>query len=46
MISDDRLQALAEDLAGVPGVVAVVLGGSRARGTHRPDSDVDLVSRV
>ena len=24
------------------GVVGVLLGGSRARGTHRPDSDVDL----
>lgn len=29
-------------LAGVDGVVGVTLGGSRARGTHRPDSDVDL----
>ncbi|MEO8827469.1 nucleotidyltransferase domain-containing protein [Lapillicoccus sp.] len=29
-------------LAGVPGVVGTVLGGSRARGTHTPDSDVDL----
>jgi hypothetical protein len=36
------LLPLAERLAGVPGVVAVVLGGSRARGTHRPDSDYDL----
>ena len=34
--------ALAADLAGVPGVVAVVLGGSRARGAGRPDSDWDL----
>jgi predicted nucleotidyltransferase len=33
---------VAARLAEVPGVVAVVLGGSRARGTHRPDSDVDL----
>lgn len=35
-----------EDIAGkvaqVPGVVGVMLGGSRARGTHRPDSDWDL----
>jgi Nucleotidyltransferase domain len=29
-------------LAAIGGVVGVVLGGSRARGTHRPDSDVDL----
>src|SRR4051794_8106289 len=33
---------LAAQLAGVPGVVAVALGGSRATGTHRPDSDWDL----
>lgn len=29
-------------LAATPGVAAVVLGGSYARGTARPDSDVDL----
>ncbi len=34
--------ALAARLAEVPGAVAVVLGGSRATGTHRPDSDWDL----
>jgi predicted nucleotidyltransferase len=34
--------ALATELAGVPGVAAVVLGGSRAASTHRPDSDWDL----
>jgi hypothetical protein len=33
---------LAERLVAVDGIVAVVLGGSRARGTHRPDSDTDL----
>ena len=33
---------LATDLAGLPGAVAVVLGGSRAAETHRPDSDWDL----
>jgi len=36
------MRALAERLVTVPGVVAVALGGSRARGTHRPDSDHDL----
>jgi predicted nucleotidyltransferase len=36
------LAELATRLAGLPGVVAVVLGGSRATGTHRPDSDWDL----
>lgn len=33
---------LASALAGLPGVSAVVLGGSRAAGAHRPDSDWDL----
>ncbi|MBO3665045.1 DUF4037 domain-containing protein [Microbacterium sp. NEAU-LLB] len=33
---------MAEDLLGVPGIVGVTLGGSRARGTHRLDSDWDL----
>jgi hypothetical protein len=36
------LAALVPKLADLPGVVAVVLGGSRARGTHRPDSDWDI----
>src|SRR5260221_5542626 len=34
--------AIAARLAAEPGLVAVVLGGSQARGTHAPDSDVDL----
>ncbi len=34
--------ALASELAGLPGAVVVVLGGSRATGAHRPDSDWDL----
>ena len=33
---------VAARLAQVPGVVAVALGGSAARGTARPDSDLDL----
>ncbi|MFI7442775.1 nucleotidyltransferase domain-containing protein [Nonomuraea indica] len=41
-MDDVALRALARRLVEVPSVVAVVLGGSRARGTHRPDSDVDL----
>jgi predicted nucleotidyltransferase len=36
------LLAVAERLAAVPNVVAVVLGGSRAAGTHRPTSDWDF----
>jgi predicted nucleotidyltransferase len=36
------ISRIAGELAGLPGVVAVVLGGSRATATHRPDSDWDL----
>ncbi len=36
------IQDMAERLARVPGVVGVMLGGSRARGEHRPGSDWDL----
>jgi predicted nucleotidyltransferase len=39
---DDFLTDTSARLAGLPGVVAVSLGGSRAQGTHRPDSDWDL----
>jgi len=42
MIDDDTLTRIARQVAEVPGVRAVVLGGSRARGTHLPGSDVDL----
>lgn len=42
MIRADVLEEMARELAAVDGVLAVALGGSRARGTHRPDSDVDL----
>src|SRR3954452_14936017 len=36
------LDATADRLAAPPAVRAVALGGSRAQGTHRPDSDWDL----
>lgn len=42
VVRQHDLDTLAGQLAAVPGVVAVTLGGSRARGTHRQDSDVDL----
>ncbi|MYT70413.1 MULTISPECIES: nucleotidyltransferase domain-containing protein [unclassified Streptomyces] len=35
------LDRLADILAALPGVHAVALGGSRAQGTHTPDSDWD-----
>ncbi len=36
------VQEMAEKMGEVPGVVAVALGGSWARGEAHPDSDVDL----
>ncbi|EIV91354.1 nucleotidyltransferase domain-containing protein [Frankia sp. QA3] len=42
-MNDGRFLAeVAETLAGLPTVEAVTLGGSRAQGAHRPDSDWDL----
>jgi hypothetical protein len=42
-VTDQDLAALvAERSARIPGVVAVTLGGSRAQGDHRPDSDWDF----
>jgi predicted nucleotidyltransferase len=44
MVSADpsAVDAIAAQLGAVPGVLAVALGGSRARGTAGPGSDVDL----
>jgi predicted nucleotidyltransferase len=43
MSADDAfLDRVADALAALPHVDAVALGGSRAQGTHRPDSDWDL----
>jgi hypothetical protein len=42
-VDDDAFLAhVADRLAGLPAVRAVSLGGSRAEGTHRPDSDWDF----
>ena len=42
-MDDDAFPAyVADRLAGLPAVQAVTLGGSRAEGTHRPDSDWDF----
>ncbi|WP_280268961.1 nucleotidyltransferase domain-containing protein [Nocardia wallacei] len=41
-MDDDFLDGVADRLAALPAVAAVTLGGSRAQGTHRPDSDWDL----
>jgi hypothetical protein len=42
MVSEEQILVFAQELGSVRGVEAVALGGSRANGTHRPDSDVDL----
>ena len=42
VIADESLHHLAQGLTRVPGVVGVMLGGSRSRGDHTTDSDVDL----
>ena len=44
MYGDDQrfLDTVADRLATLPTVRAVALGGSRAQGTHRPDSDWDM----
>jgi predicted nucleotidyltransferase len=41
-MTNPMLQRLTPALAAVPGVAAIVLGGSRARGTARPHSDTDI----
>ncbi|MGH3363713.1 MAG: nucleotidyltransferase domain-containing protein [Nocardioidaceae bacterium] len=42
MITEEQLRELADRLTQVGGVRAVLLGGSRARGDHSPESDYDL----
>lgn len=42
MDDTEFLGYVAERLRGIPGVTAVALGGSRAAGTQRPDSDWDF----
>ncbi len=39
---DHTIQKIVEETKGLPGVIGVVLGGSRAKGNHRPDSDIDI----
>ncbi len=42
MRDDEFVGYVTETLAALPGAVAVALGGSRATGTHRDDSDWDF----
>jgi predicted nucleotidyltransferase len=41
-VVDDFIATLVARLSRIGGLVAVALGGSYARGTQRPDSDIDL----
>lgn len=42
MVDDSPVQRLLESLEGLPGLKAIALGGSRARGTATPGSDYDI----
>jgi predicted nucleotidyltransferase len=42
MDSDQLVQDIVSEIRTVAGVRAIVLGGSRARATHTPSSDIDL----
>jgi predicted nucleotidyltransferase len=43
VVDDEQFaELIAERTATIPGVLAVTLGGSRAQGGHRPDSDWDF----
>jgi hypothetical protein len=42
LLTEDQLRRLSQRLVAIPGVAGVMLGGSRARGDHAADSDVDL----
>ncbi|REE56423.1 nucleotidyltransferase-like protein [Paenibacillus taihuensis] len=42
MEAEQIIAAIAKKLRHIQGIEAVVLGGSRARGTHTPASDIDI----
>ncbi|HHV95609.1 MAG TPA: nucleotidyltransferase domain-containing protein [Clostridiaceae bacterium] len=42
MIVENILHQVSRELESVPGIAGVVLGGSRARGTHHDKSDIDI----
>ncbi len=39
---DNIIESVAERLSSLPYIEGIVLGGSRARGTHTEDSDIDI----
>lgn len=42
MTVQNILNEINKELNGIPGIVGIVLGGSRARGTNQPTSDIDI----
>ncbi|GAB3804071.1 nucleotidyltransferase domain-containing protein [Virgibacillus kimchii] len=42
MTVQNILNEIIKELNGIPGIVGIVLGGSRARGTHHATSDIDI----
>lgn len=42
MIVQNIINEISKELKDVPGIVGIVLGGSRARGTNHPTSDIDI----
>ena len=42
MDAQELVTTIVEQLQQIKGIEGVVLGGSRARGTHTPQSDIDL----
>ena len=39
---DNIIQSVTEKLSSLPYIEGIILGGSRARGTHTEDSDIDI----
>jgi hypothetical protein len=42
MTVQKTIDLVTNNLVGIKGIAGTVLGGSRARGTHRPTSDIDI----
>lgn len=42
MTAQNILNEIIKELNGLPGIVGIVLGGSRARGTNHSTSDIDI----
>lgn len=42
MVAQNIINEISNELKDVPGIVGVVLGGSRARGTNHATSDIDI----